>query len=600
MRFFRHKRFLRYIRMISLILSLCFISPLFTLGAAAITQQQMEDFISVIGEMASRDMRENGILASLTIAQAIHESAYGTSKMAENTNNLFGMKAFASTWTGRVYCTKTGGVYSSFAEAEEILGKTLYKSYSENFFRVYDSWADSVADHTNLFVMYDRYANLRGLTDYKLAAQYVVEDGYCSDPGYADMIIFYIEKYNLTSYDVPIENIPDGVTSVTMGVDNICVKVGGKVTVYPIVAPKDAADKTLSFSSSAAAVAAVSPAGVITGVSPGRAVITAKSKSGKSGTAVVYVTKAGEEVYSAVTTGRLNCRSTPSTEGGYNTVIGTFPSGASLIVFGNPQNSSWYLVYGKDESGKYITGYSSASLYITITGVFKGDTPTPPEPEPEPEPEPIISSSYRIGVTTGRLNQRSGPDAGRSLVGTFAAGTNILLIGDAVNGWYHCIGYSESGKVIEGYSGGSYIDVLGGFLTTKGLQLTEDEGFITGITAGTTVSMLSGYMTYAGVKVYSPSGSALKPADAIPTGSTVEFSYCQNAYITKTLCVKGDVNGDGMVTTLDYIAVKLHILGVKGLTGVNLKAALVNGDNTPSIYDYIKVRLHILGISNLY
>lgn len=55
-------------------------------GAAPVTagaiQEHVVEFLDVIGPMATADMQQNGILASLTIAQAILESDYGRSLLA--------------------------------------------------------------------------------------------------------------------------------------------------------------------------------------------------------------------------------------------------------------------------------------------------------------------------------------------------------------------------------------------------------------------------------------------------------------------------------------------------------------------------------------
>lgn len=59
-----------------------------------------KEFIEMIGPLASRDMSESGILASITVAQACLESGYGSTELAVNANNLFGMKCSLSgnTW----------------------------------------------------------------------------------------------------------------------------------------------------------------------------------------------------------------------------------------------------------------------------------------------------------------------------------------------------------------------------------------------------------------------------------------------------------------------------------------------------------------------
>ena len=55
-----------------------------------------QDFIQKICGYAISDMKENGVLASVTIAQAILVSFWGTSELAENANNYFGMKCSLS------------------------------------------------------------------------------------------------------------------------------------------------------------------------------------------------------------------------------------------------------------------------------------------------------------------------------------------------------------------------------------------------------------------------------------------------------------------------------------------------------------------------
>lgn len=145
-------------------------------------------FLDKIGPMAAADMRKTGILASLTIAQAILESGWGKSGLTLKANNLFGIKG---EYNGASVSCKTqewdGSKYITITAA----------------FRKYPSWAESVADHSGLFLRLKRYENLRGCTDYKKACQYVREDGYATDPAYTTKLVQLIEKYGLTQYDAP-------------------------------------------------------------------------------------------------------------------------------------------------------------------------------------------------------------------------------------------------------------------------------------------------------------------------------------------------------------------------------------------------------------
>ncbi len=70
----------------------------------AITAKQKQ-FIEKVGKLAAADMKASGVLASLTIAQAILESGWGESGLTVKGNALFGIKAGAN-WKGKVYSGK--------------------------------------------------------------------------------------------------------------------------------------------------------------------------------------------------------------------------------------------------------------------------------------------------------------------------------------------------------------------------------------------------------------------------------------------------------------------------------------------------------------
>ena len=90
--------------------------------------QEQKAFIERVGALAAADMKKSGVLASLTIAQAILESGWGKSGLTVKANALFGIKAGTS-WKGRVYSTKTQECYDgvNFTTVTAL-------------FRAYDSW----------------------------------------------------------------------------------------------------------------------------------------------------------------------------------------------------------------------------------------------------------------------------------------------------------------------------------------------------------------------------------------------------------------------------------------------------------------------------
>lgn len=144
-----------------------------------------QGFIHSILEGAKDGYRQYKILPSLTIAQAILESAWGTHHIE---NNLFGMKA-TSNWKGKTAVRKT---------KEYINGEWVTV---EAVFRAYDSFNDSVRDHNKLLGELDRYKKVRQAKDYRTACLEVWKAGYATDPNYPYKLIDIIETYNLDSYD---------------------------------------------------------------------------------------------------------------------------------------------------------------------------------------------------------------------------------------------------------------------------------------------------------------------------------------------------------------------------------------------------------------
>lgn len=59
---------------------------------------------------------------------------------------------------------------------------------------------------------------------------------------------------------------------------------------------------------------------------------------------------------------------------------------------------------------------------------------------------------------------------------------------------------------------------------------------------------------------------------------------------------RGDVNGDGKISTIDIVKVQRIIVGLDPLTDANLMLADVNGDGKVSTIDIVKIQRHIVGL----
>lgn len=148
------------------------------------------DFISTLAACAISDMPQTGIPASLTIAQAILESNWGSSGLAQQANNLFGIKGKGP--AGSVDMPTT----------EYVKGKPVKVAAS---FRKYHSWTESITDHSELLLKgtRDNPTRYHGVlhADYKKAVEAVWKGGYATDPEYPAKLIRIIETYQLMQYD---------------------------------------------------------------------------------------------------------------------------------------------------------------------------------------------------------------------------------------------------------------------------------------------------------------------------------------------------------------------------------------------------------------
>ncbi|MGQ2375473.1 glycoside hydrolase family 73 protein [Companilactobacillus zhachilii] len=158
-------------------------------------QQEHSAFVKKIAPYAVELGKDYGVLPSITIAQAILESDWGTSSLATQYNNYFGIKGDDPANT-KVLQTKeyTNGQWIT------INGR----------FRVYSDFRESMKDHTKLLVNgtswnSQQYKQVLQSKDYIDAALALQTDGYATDPGYTSKIIRIIQKYNLKKYDEGIK-----------------------------------------------------------------------------------------------------------------------------------------------------------------------------------------------------------------------------------------------------------------------------------------------------------------------------------------------------------------------------------------------------------
>lgn len=166
-----------------------------------------QEFINSIADEVIKDMENSGILASVTIAQAILESAGGTSSLNKGYNNYYGFTAgdcapprlntttpkVVKAGTGENRCT--GNAYWN--------GDVVWhcnRGTDCQWYRIYDSFSNSTHDHSRLLST-PRY-NCQGIGNPVEQLQCIKDGGYAEDEQYVSKLINVINSYNLTQYDI--------------------------------------------------------------------------------------------------------------------------------------------------------------------------------------------------------------------------------------------------------------------------------------------------------------------------------------------------------------------------------------------------------------
>jgi flagellum-specific peptidoglycan hydrolase FlgJ len=155
------------------------------------SEMTKEEFIYRLLPHAKELQEGYGILPSIVIGQAILESNWGNSQLSKEYNNLFGIKAY-------------GDQNKVTLDTQEFVNEQWITIKGD--FRVYNSWEESMDDHTMLFVngvdwSPEKYEKVLTAPNYEVAADALQEAGYATDPGYAAKIKEVIETYQLNQYD---------------------------------------------------------------------------------------------------------------------------------------------------------------------------------------------------------------------------------------------------------------------------------------------------------------------------------------------------------------------------------------------------------------
>lgn len=139
-------------------------------------------YINRFAKVARIEQQKFGIPASISLAQGLVESRYGTSTLARKANNHFGIKCHARR------CSK-GHCINATDDSHK------------DFFRKYGNAWESWRAHSQLLAN-GRYTRLKKHgRDYRKWAHGLQQLGYATDRSYAQKLIGVIERYDLHRYD---------------------------------------------------------------------------------------------------------------------------------------------------------------------------------------------------------------------------------------------------------------------------------------------------------------------------------------------------------------------------------------------------------------
>ena len=144
------------------------------------------EFGKLFGPVAREASKKSGVPASIIMAQAALETGWGSSAIG-NAKNLFGIKG-------------TGPAGSITVPTKEVInGRTVTV---QGTFRKYNSWQESIDDHSRLLTTAARYSTaMANRNNPDQFARELLKAGYATDPQYANKLISIMKSNNFYQYN---------------------------------------------------------------------------------------------------------------------------------------------------------------------------------------------------------------------------------------------------------------------------------------------------------------------------------------------------------------------------------------------------------------
>ena len=101
------------------------------------------------------------------------------------------------------------------------------------------------------------------------------------------------------------------------------------------------------------------------------------------------------------------------------------------------------------------------------------------------------------------------------------------------------------------------------------------------------------------IRIRTENDRYISDTSVLRTGLKVQLYVYSNVWNEASLVMRGDVSGDGAITSTDYLKIKNHFNGER-LTGAYYEAADINGDGSLQSVDYLQLKGHFTGKISLF
>jgi uncharacterized protein YraI len=293
-------------------------------------------------------------------------------------------------------------------------------------------------------------------------------------------------------------------------------------------------------------------------------------------------------LYYSIGTG-INVRSGPNTE---SSVIGMINTLDEVVAVQSRYDStdSTGMSWDKVKLGNGVVGYV-ASKYLKSCEVVDENVKI----EENKDTEEAIATAI-VKLSSGSLRIRQEPTSSAVKVSTVENGELVEILQKDIATADGFTWYKIRYNGIKGYVASAYLTNITNINNNSGenvdnsaIKAKISENNVVAI-PNLTVKELASALEIVKYEI-TKDGKQVSETSKIGTGYVIK-DLSNNT--EKTIIVKGDVNGDGLVKSTDYMKIKSYIMDNTKLTDVELKAADVNNDNQIKATDYMKIKNYIM------